>query len=250
MRHRWKSMAAATTLLVATVAGTTTATVAAEGKSHGIKVATHNTLHGKAEMKQLAGVVGWQEVDSPGARSKLRKSLPEHAIYFPKDGAAKSVPISWNKSRYKLLKSGSVRTHKGEPRVTPHRYVNWVKLEHKAAKKPLLVLNTHFISGAWNKHPNRQARWNKHADKLRALINKLSENNPGSPIVLVGDFNRRKDIALPHNVNWVGIKGGNGVPIDQIHAQTKRLAGVTKAERLAKFGSDHNAYRFSAKIPG
>lgn len=251
MPRRMRTWLAALVLVAASV-GAVTVAAGATGATAGkraaddvvVRVGTHNVLHGKGAFRAFGHVVGWQEVDSPAARDKLRRSLPAYKHFFPKDGAAKSVPISWRADRFELVKSGSIRTHRGEAKVTPSRYVNWVLLKQPAKNKRFLVLNTHFISGAWTKHPNRQARWLRHADRLRDLVKKLGDQHPNTPIVLVGDFNRHKTVALPHQVQHIKVAGVAGVPIDQMYA-TKSVKN-TQVQRLDKAGSDHFAYRFTA----
>lgn len=228
---------------VATVANAGQRDDAAAGEVK-VPIGTHNVLHGKGEFRAFGQVVGWQEVDSPGARDKLRRSLPAYRHFFPKDGAARSVPISWRKDRFSLVKSGSIRTHAGEAKVTPSRYVNWVLLKQPAKNKRFLVLNTHFISGAWTKHPERQARWLLHAKKLRGLVKTLGDQHPNTPIMVVGDFNRRRTVDFAHQVDYIRVKGVSGVPIDQMYATAS--VRNTQVERLSKAGSDHFAYRFTA----
>jgi hypothetical protein len=208
-----------------------------------VSFGTHNVLHGKGDFRPFAGVIGWQEVDSPAARDKLRRSLPGYQHFFPKAGPAKSVPISWRADRFELVKSGNVRTHGGEAGVTPARYINWVILRQPGQNKRFIVLNTHFISGAWTKHPERRPRWRTHARKLRHLVGELGDEHPRAPIFAIGDFNRRRPVDLPHEVTYIRVAGVRGVPIDQCYAT--RSIGNSKAERLGKNGSDHFTYRFT-----
>lgn len=208
-----------------------------------VSFGTHNVLHGKGDFRPFAGVIGWQEVDSPAARDKLRRSLAGYRHFFPKAGPAKSVPISWRADRFELIASGSLRTHGGEAKVTPSRYINWVILRQPGRNKRFTVLNTHFISGAWTKHPERRPRWRKHARKLRQLVRDLGDRHPRAPIFAVGDFNRGRPVELPHEVDYIRVAGVRGVPIDQCYAT--RSVGNSKAERLGKNGSDHFTYRFT-----
>jgi hypothetical protein len=206
-------------------------------------IATHNSWRGKASFKPVGHVIGWQETESPGARKKLRKALPKYSHFFPKSGPARAVPISWRKDVFKLVDSGSVLTHKGEAKVTPNRYVNWALLEHRSSKQQFFMVNTHFISGAWSGHPERQGRWKKHADKLKNVVQNLHGRNAALPVFVVGDFNRHKSLKLPGKVAYIPVKGAKRVPIDQSYATSS--VKHSKAERLSKNGSDHFAYRFT-----
>ncbi|WP_189038626.1 hypothetical protein [Streptomyces daqingensis] len=211
-----------------------------------MKVATHNVWRGRAQFKALGHVIGWQEMESAAARKRLREQLPKYSHFLPKSGPAKAVPISWRKDVFKPLDSGSVLTHKGEAKVTPNRYVNWVLLEHRSSQQRFFMVNTHFISGAWSKHPERQGRWKKHAGKLRDVVKNLHGRNTKLPIFVVGDFNRHRKVSLPGNVDYIRVKGAKGVPIDQSYATGS--VTTSKVDRLKRFGSDHSAYRFTASF--
>lgn len=242
MRRRVKVMFTAVLLLVASVTGVTAAT--AETGPTTVYIGTHNTRHGTSQLNNFAGVIGWQELDNAKAWQRLRTSLPGYANYFPGKDAAKEDTISWRKDRFTKLHEGYILTHKGQAGVTPNRYVTWVQLSDRANGHRFLVLNTHFISGAWNKYPARQARWLTHYRKLKNLIVTLNDQYPGSPIFVVGDFNRAKAMWMPRGVSYVHIAGASGTPLDQEYAQKGKLKSWTQVSRLQKWGSDHYAYRF------
>jgi endonuclease/exonuclease/phosphatase (EEP) superfamily protein YafD len=124
--------------------------------------------------------------------------------------------------------------------VTPARYVNWVILELNGTGKRLIVMNTHFISGAWTGHPERQARWNRHYEILRAKVAEMRLNHPATPIFVVGDFNRHRAMDMPAPVRYVPVQGGGEVPFDHIYAPSNIEHSL--AQRQPTWGSDHNAY--------
>ncbi|MGH3760774.1 endonuclease/exonuclease/phosphatase family protein [Actinophytocola sp.] len=243
--------AVATALTVAAVASadqTTDRTTAAAGPSAAatqISLGTHNSHHGDGSFESFAGVIGWQEVNDPEDRRKLNRRLGgEYATFYPADGPAKAVPISWRTGRFTKVGSGSVRTHGGEAKVTPARYVNWVVLRIHGTGKRFVFVNTHFISGAWSGHPERQARWNRHYQVLKDKVAQLKRSHPGKPIFVAGDFNRRKAMAMPDPLRHVAVRGVSGVPIDQMYAPTN--VSHTKVSRLPRWGSDHHAYKMFA----
>jgi hypothetical protein len=210
-----------------------------------ISIGTHNTLRGAASFEPFAGVIGWQEVNEPADRTKLNNRLgAEYTTFYPADDPAKAVPISWRVERFQKLGSGSVRTHGGEAGVTPARYVNWVVLEIRGTDKRFIVVNTHFISGAWSDHPERQARWNLHYEVLFDKVAQLRRNHPEKPLFVVGDFNRHRAMAMPSPVRYVPVEGGGDEPLDHMYAPTD--ISHTLTERLPTWGSDHHAYRLSA----
>lgn len=203
-------------------------------------VATHNTLHGSANLKPLADVIGWQEVDTDEGHTKL-DALEYYDHFRPGAGrldARNSIAISWRKNKYEKTGEGSRLTHGGEAGVTPSRFVNWVVLKNKDTGAKLAFINTHYISGAWNgEHPERQERWRTHNAVVREVVAELLSR--GLPVVLVGDFNRPLSQDIP-GMNHLNTAGVDGVPIDQIYVT--RGIGTGPAERLEKYGSDHFAY--------
>lgn len=204
------------------------------------RIGTHNTLRGKAKFTPFAGVIGWQEVESPAARTKLNRTLTPlgYKTFYPKPGPAKSVPISWRDKYFALRGSGSRLTHKGEARVTPNRYVNWVVLQRRGTQEQFAFVATHFVSKAWTGHPERRARWLHHAQVLRQVVANL--RGQGLRVFVVGDFNRHKAITIPGMV-YAPVKGGGGVPLDQIYV-TQGVAH-SQEQQLPKNGSDHFAFR-------
>lgn len=194
-------------------------------------VATFNTLHGTAQIHPLADVIGWQEVDTPAGRAKV-KALAGYATFIP-DGALSAIPISWRKDRFELVVAGATRTHPGRAGVTPDRGYSRARLRDRQTGEVLTFVNTHFISGAWSApRPDtdwRRARWNEHLTELAAFVASLEGR-----VVLVGDFNRAK---------WLPVAGlhhattTSGIPIDQIYA-TVPLGLLRRGQ---EYGSDHYA---------
>ncbi|RYZ46939.1 MAG: hypothetical protein EOO72_00765 [Myxococcaceae bacterium] len=203
-------------------------------------VATHNVLHGQGTLKPLADIIGWQEVDSAEAHSKL-EALTAYEHFRPGENrldARNSIAISWRKNKYEKTGDGSRLTHGGEAGVTPSRFVNWVVVKNKETGAKLAFINTHYLSGAWNgAHPERQERWRTHNAVVREVVADL--HGRGLPVVLVGDFNRALSQDIP-GMNHLRTAGVDGVPIDQIYVRVG--IGTGPAERLEKFGSDHFAY--------
>ncbi|MGB3442363.1 MAG: endonuclease/exonuclease/phosphatase family protein [Actinophytocola sp.] len=211
-----------------------------------ISIGTHNTHYGDGSFESFAGVIGWQEVESPAAITKLKNRLGAAYNHYLGGGApASAIPLSWRVDRFAKLGEGSVQTHGGEAGVTPARYVNWVRLEIRGTGTQLIVVNTHFISGAWSGHPERQARWNTHYQVLHDKVAALKQSHPGVPIFVIGDFNRAKAMGMPSPTQWVPVAGG-GVPIDHMYAPSN--VSHTSVTRQPMWGSDHHAYKMSATI--
>ncbi|MDQ2588949.1 hypothetical protein CKY47_34405 [Saccharothrix yanglingensis] len=230
-------IAALTVLTVGAPASAESGTVALDT----ISIGTHNTFRGAASFEPFAGVIGWQEVNEPEDRTKLNNRLgAEYDTFFPAAEPAKAVPISWRVERFQLANSGSILTHGGEAGVTPARYVNWVILELRGTDKRFIVVNTHFISGAWGAHPERQARWNRHYEVLRDKVAEMRQNHPATPIFVVGDFNRHRAMGMPAPIRYVPLVGGGEVPLDHVYAPSN--ISHTQVHRQPRWGSDHHAY--------
>lgn len=237
-----RTLLAVVVTLSAMVAAPGTAAAAPE-----IAVGTHNSHYGDGSFEPFAGVIGWQEVNDPEDRQKLDNRLGAgYRTYYPPDGPAKAVPISWRAERFARTGQGSVRTHGGEAGVTPARYVNWVVLDIVGTDRAIVVVNTHFISGAWSGHPERQARWNTHYDVLHDTVARLRQNHPGKPLFVVGDFNRAKAMPMPSPVRYVPVAGAPGIPIDHVYAPATTTHGAV--QRLPEWGSDHHAYKLAVTL--
>lgn len=215
------------------------ARTSAAPNKNSVWVGTHNTLRGAGSFPAFAGVIGWQEVNDPADRTKMRNRLGKDYAHETFSGAASAVPISWRTARFAKVAQGSVRTHAGEAKVTPARYVNWVILRERSTGKKFAVVNTHFISGAWSTYPKRQARWLKHLSVLKSTVRKIQSTHK-VPVVVVGDFNRRRAEALP-GLRMLDVAEVKGITIDQIYVP--KGAAATKSTQLPKHGSDHHAYK-------
>lgn len=214
-----------------------------------VTIATHNTWHGKAEIRPLADVIGWQEVDTAAGQRKL-DNLSGYETFRPKpalgaEAAANAVPISWRTSKLQLTGSGSQRTHVGEGGVTPARFVNWVVLKDRSSGIKLGFVNTHYISGAWSGKPERQERWNTHNRVVKSVVADLRSR--GITVALVGDFNRHLAQGSTFGLERFATPQAGSVPYDQLYATPGRTIG--QAERLQKFGSDvHYAWRGTVQL--
>lgn len=202
---------------------------------------THNVKRGDAEFTPFAGVLGFQEVEDSADKVKMRQSLPGYDRFVPK-GDAGDVPIAWDRGRFALVgKPHAVMTHKGESGVTPSRWVNWVRLKVRRTGVKFFFVNTHFISKAWTKHPERRKRWKKHARVLRNEVAKLRAT--GLPVFGAGDFNRRgKPLGIP-GMTYVG---AYPVPRDHLYVSDEVAHGAV--QQLPKGGSDHFAWRLQVEF--
>jgi hypothetical protein len=235
---RLAAIAAAVTvglLSTATVASSAHAMVTPPVKSFIFTHGTHNTLHGTAVAKPFADVIGWQEVDTKSGRAKFRNLAGYHS-YIPA-GAAGADPISWRTSKFKLLHKHSLMAHGGLKGVSPNRYVNDVVLQHRATGQRIVIVNTHFVSGAW-KHQApaawRTSMWNIHLAKLRTRIAKLLPHQ--YPVFLGGDMNNPKRVKIAGMRMPKNLMSGP-ISIDQL--QHSAGSAIVTYRTGRKLGSDH-----------
>ncbi len=202
-------------------------------------------------------LIGWQEIGPARYFDAIKELGPEWGHYMPKDGKLRiPIPISWKKSEFTLVDSGFQRTHNGLAKVSPHRYITWVKLKHKETGQEVVRINTHLVSGAWNAKkqatdPWRQAKWNIHMKKLDAMVERFQKQ--GLNVIVGGDFNRDSYKVLGNDVKYdnnlhVGTHGKS--TLDYVmHVQDKDIA--TKGSKVVKgFHSDHDAVVVKYRLTG
>jgi len=148
--------------------------------------------HDVREASKQGSLIGWQEI-GPERYLKAIKALgPDWGTYAPHDGGLQIPdPISWNKKIWQKEDAGFERTIHGKAKVTPNRYITWVKLKNKATGKEIVRVNTHLVSGAFSgkgDHAFRLAAWKTHMQKLDALVDRFEKK--GLDVIVGGDFNR------------------------------------------------------------
>ena len=185
-----------------------------------------------------AGVIGWQEIHHT-YRPSIR-ALASFTTYWPGkrfSADANAVPISWRTRRFKLIASGVKRTHFGRPGVTPARYIAWVVLEDVATGERHWRINTHYISAAWSRHPERRPLWEKHDRKLAKIVLRLIwEHGPNG--VIGADFNR--DIGSPR-LTGIARRNGGKRRVGQHYDWLYVFGGAPTPETKLPLNSDHDA---------
>lgn len=195
-------------------------------------------------------LIGWQEIAPRRYFEAIRGLGKEWGHYMPRDGKMPvAIPISWKKSEWSLKDAGFQRTHSGQPKVSPHRYITWVKLKNKRSGEEIIRINTHLVSGAWSKKkadrpstPWRQRMWELHMTKLTALVERFKEK--GHKVVVGGDFNRDSYRLLGNKVAYdndlhVGTLGGSTLDylMHTVDPELKHL----RTRYARKLHTDHDA---------
>ena len=153
-------------------------------------------------------VVGWQEISKPRYKDAVRST---YAHDWQVCELATEVPISVRKSQLKVLKSGHKLTHHGRAGASPNRYISWAYVE-TVDRQPVrfVVINTHYVSGAWNNKRKlfkawRKRMWLVHNAQLRQLV--LDAHESGFSVLVVGDFNRVSVEKFHPKQHWVSNGG-------------------------------------------
>lgn len=213
--------------------------------------------HDVKKASKQAGLIGWNEISPKRYFSAIRSLGKDWGHYMPKDGGLRIPnPISWKKSEWKAEASGFMKTHGGKAKVSPNRYITWVKLKNKATGEEVVRMNTHLVSGAWSKGPKkakawRQKMWKIHMQKLDKLVERFEKK--GMKVIVGGDFNRDSykvlgnDVAYDNKLN-VGTHGKS--TLDYLMHTKNGLKKVSAGVQRG-YASDHDAviarYRFNVK---
>ncbi len=204
--------------------------------------------HDVQKAARNADLIGWNEIAPDRYRQAIRDLGPEWGHFMPKDGNYKiSNPISYRKDEWKFLDGDAVKTHDGKAGICPARYITWAKLKHKGSNEKIVRINTHLVSGAFNKSSSqnawRRASWNTHMKKLSAMVKKFE--GQGFKVIVAGDFNKNKSkvlgnqLAYDTKLNQATHDGGSTLDY-MMHGKKNGLKNVNGGV-LGGFRSDHNA---------
>lgn len=200
-------------------------------------------VHDVRRAAKAGDIIGWQEIAPERYRDAIR-DLPGFDHFMPK---GLQTPISWKSKDWKLLDSGVKQMHEGEAGISPHRAVAWVKLKNKETGETIVHMNTHLVSGAWNKEhtasdPWRQKMWNRHMERMGNLVEHFEKK--GFPVTITGDFNRNHFKVFGNKVAYdSGLRAGThgSSTLDYVmHTRHEALQKVSNRVD-SKFASDHNA---------
>ncbi len=142
-------------------------------------------------IRALRGSVLFQEIEPARYKQALSSTFSGSRVDFID---RTPVPVALDRA-WTVKDRGIARMHKGLARVSPTRFVTWQKVARTRGDRTVrfVLMNTHFVSGAWNRKPDRadawrKAHWKKHFAKMGDLVR--SFNAQGLTVVGGGDFNR------------------------------------------------------------
>ncbi len=193
----------------------------------------------KADAKtvsRLGGVLLFQEIGEAEDHADVKAALGPGFGYVHDNV---EIPIAYRKSSWVLLDSDCVLMHKGKRMTSPNRYVSWVLLERRSNKQLVCIMNTHFVSGAWNGTPKlnkswRRARWQEHWKKMSAIVGYF--HSQGVTVIFGGDFNRLKVDRFHKSQRWVVNNG-----IDKIGILEGAVKVHIEHQSRHALNSDHDA---------
>lgn len=203
--------------------------------------------HDVQRASHAGSLIGWQEIGPERYFEAIKKLGPDWGHYMPHDGGLHiPTPISWKKSVWKKEDAGFLKTHHGRAKVSPNRYITWVKLKNRATGQEVVRVNTHLVSGAWGAHKPttawRREMWKTHMQKLDALVADFKRQ--GLPVIVGGDFNRDSFEVLGPKVGYdnklnVGTHGRSTYDY-LMHTRSKDLQRLGGRVQHA-YASDHDA---------
>lgn len=154
-------------------------------------------------VKSRSTIVGWQEIKIDRYKRAVRDT---YADAWETCQLGVSIPISVRAKDLKILKSGHQLTHHGKAGASPNRYISWAYVQCREAPFKFLVMNTHYVSGAWNNKLKyakawRRRMWEVHWKAQQQLV--LDAHKAGYSILGTGDFNRVDVPKFHKDQHWI-----------------------------------------------
>lgn len=203
-----------------------------------------------------ADVIMWQEIQP----DYYKRILRAERITAPGKGqwvhlqTGYEVPISvrvGGDSPWVVEGQGARKMHDGKAKVSPNRYVTWVRLYNKKSHQTTVFANTHMVSGAWNGRPNpadawRKRMWNVHFDTQRDLMQDFVRR--GYTVVYGGDLNRAAMPSFGANDRPITLHGIDHLGL--LRAPDDRVEELVERTTIGGFHSDHDAKRVRIVVSG
>jgi hypothetical protein len=202
-----------------------------------------------------ADVIMWQEIQPDYYKNIVRSENSTGGNgrwkhYFTGYAIPISIRVAGD-SPWVVKDTGVRKMHNGMAKVSPHRYVTWLKVYNKQSRQTTILMNTHMVSGAWNGRYNRaddwrKKMWNIHFAKQSELIKDFS--NRGYTVVYGGDFNRMEMGKFTARDSRITVHGIDKIGV--VRTANDRIEKVTVRKTVGGFNSDHDAKRVSVRVSG
>ena len=213
----------------------------------------------------LGDVGGLQEFSDAEDRQTLTRLAAERdwGWYMPSVGGGETIPIIFNRARFRLLSGETIKVHEAEEKVTPARYINVVRLRELSTGKVFGIINTHTIAqasfDAQLSDMSRIPRLRLHLKMLHDTIVGLFSTT--EHVFAMGDLNvnyladrQRKNVGLPTSalgevVNFdMPLTGSRGATSLLDYGMTVKDDGgfeLLTSRIQPGFNSDHDAIVFT-----
>lgn len=145
----------------------------------------------KAVVRQAAAnadVIFWQEIETAAHKAAI-VGLAEFHTYWP-GGSANAVPISFRKTRFRLVSKSKTRLHFGRRGNTPARWSVTVSLEDFVSRKTTAFQGCHLVQQAFTSRPKNLPLWKKGARIVTARAKRAVRTR--GAVVGGGDMNRNR----------------------------------------------------------
>jgi endonuclease/exonuclease/phosphatase family protein len=230
-----------------------------------VRVATYNIGDGPdakkvASLRKLADekkvtVIGLQEAsDRKDVFARFIALRPAWSVYQPKAAGGPAVPILWDHSVWRLIKSRSVLAvpkrflgPKGAgPTSSKAKRINILLLERRGKGRPhrLRVFNTHLIPSARRTDLSAQEKANRRRhvrDHVAALAREIGPASKPVAVAVTGDFNGPGGWDLLTPLKDIGLTGFSPKPTHKTEALDHVLARGLTLKRFVRVhvASDH-----------
>ncbi len=160
-----------------------------------------------------ADIIGLQEMGAVDKRDAVRARFLDcdtcqFDAFLSEEPEQNATPILYRSTAFLLKSTGTKKVSKttyvgpsgAGPSTVKAKFVNYVKLRHRATGKVVYVLNNHAVASVQGSdggrdlsHPKRLDLYRQHMSGLQNLITELSAT--GAAVLVTGDFNvnYRKD---------------------------------------------------------
>lgn len=163
--------------------------------------------HDIAAVKAAGGIILWQEIEIFRYTKALHDVGPKH---WQHANTNLEIPISVDSHYWEIVKDGYRLTHKGRALTSPDRYISWAFVRNKHTGQKLVLVNTHFISGAWGSKAKtfrswRQQMWRLHYAILKEMV--TGWHQAGFTVIGGGDWNKTKVDKFHPDQVWLATSG-------------------------------------------
>jgi hypothetical protein len=147
-------------------------------------------VHDAKVAKSRSTIIGWQEINA----ARYKRAINETYLSdWETTQLDTPIPISVRSSQFKILKSGYQLAHHGRALASPNRGYTWALVSGRDYPAKFIVVNSHFVSGAWNSKAKphkawRKRMWEVHWRVLQTAV--LDMHKAGYAVLGTGDYNR------------------------------------------------------------